>query len=97
MCNTPYESSDRTVDQLENRLNQDANNRARNIRYKFFSNLSSSVQQSLKTTPVTVPSGQSPHSAFLIAETSQLDENSMLSVRIVPSGMIVLLNMEPTK
>jgi hypothetical protein len=51
-----------TISTLENRLNQDANNSARKIRYNFLSNLSNSVQQSLKTTPVTIPSGSSPYS-----------------------------------
>jgi hypothetical protein len=60
-----------TIADLENRLNQDPTNNTRGIRYNFFSNLSSSVQQYLKTTPVTIPSGSSPYSAFLLAETSQ--------------------------
>jgi DNA/RNA endonuclease G (NUC1) len=65
-----------TISELENRLNADANNAARGIRYDFFSNIASPVRQTLKTTPINVPSGTTPYTAFLIAETSQLDGNS---------------------
>jgi DNA/RNA endonuclease G (NUC1) len=68
-----------TVGELERRLNGDANNQARGVKYNFFSNLSSSVQQMLKITPVIVPPGTSPHTAFLMAESSQLTDLDIIS------------------
>jgi large repetitive protein len=80
-----------TISELENRLNRDANNSARSIRYNFFSNISNSVQQHLKTTPIPIPSGSAPYSAFLMAETSQLDESlniSGLNISIGHDGVV---------
>jgi PKD repeat protein len=64
-----------TVEQLEEELNTDPNNIARGIHYNFFSNLSSDLQQHLKTTPVSVPSGDTPYQAFLLAETDNSSNN----------------------
>jgi DNA/RNA endonuclease G (NUC1) len=57
-----------TVAALESRLNADANNVARGIRYNFFSNLDSDLQRILKNTSVSVPPGDSPQRSFLLAE-----------------------------
>jgi large repetitive protein len=65
-----------TISDLENRLNTDANNRARGIRYDFSSSLPSLVQQALKTTSITIPLGTTPYTAFLTADASELDKDS---------------------
>ncbi|MGB3639369.1 MAG: DNA/RNA non-specific endonuclease, partial [Rivularia sp. (in: cyanobacteria)] len=57
------------ISELERRLNRDANNQILGVQYSFFSNLSDSVRQILKTRPVNIPSGRNPHQAFLLAES----------------------------
>ena len=57
-----------SVEELENKLNTDPANLARGIHYDFFSTLNSTVKNSLKTTPVSIPSGSNPSTAFLLAE-----------------------------
>jgi DNA/RNA endonuclease G (NUC1) len=64
-----------TVEQLEEELNSDPNNIARGIHYNFFSNLSNDLQHHLKTTPVSVPLGNTPYQAFLLAETDNSSNN----------------------
>lgn len=65
-----------TVSELERRLNKDVTNKAQGIKCNFFSNLSSSVQQTIKNTPVTIPSGTSPYTAFLLADSFSLINQS---------------------
>ena len=67
-----------TVAALEMILNNDPNNQARNIRYSFFSELPNNIRTALKNNPVTVPSGTTPHTAFLLADTEASFFNSSI-------------------
>jgi DNA/RNA endonuclease G (NUC1) len=68
--NTPYTRWNEggmqimTVAELETILNNDPNNKARNIQYSFFSELPDNIRTAFKTNPVTVPSGTTPYTAF---------------------------------
>jgi large repetitive protein len=76
-----------SVAQLESRLNLDRNNRARGIRYNFFSNFSSDLQQALKNTPISVPPGNTPYQAFLLTEPEFLS-NDIFSLGIASDTAI---------